>query len=141
MLERVALSPLFGWLFKSRVRAIVVHEHGLVVQRGSGGTFVEWTRIERILSGGLEPPTKSGTDLEVEDLTEIERATDDFYELEIVGGDRIRLDGGGARRIAHTIADRAGLEWFELESKRLPPMAVRPSVAASLRRSFRTWSE
>jgi hypothetical protein len=114
------------------VRSIAAHEQGLVIERGTGRTFIAWAKVRSLTAGTAEvisPPTGKTS------------LASSFFELHCEGEPPIKLSPRAAARCASltsAIVERANLEWFqpEFRGRRLPPMAVRPEVAANLRSSL-----
>jgi len=129
-IDRAELSPFLGWLFKSKVRALAVHQHGLVVVTGAGTTFVPWANVQSVLAGTAHRTSSTSSSVPGQA----------FFEVAYDGGNRVKMPAAAARlsgqRIADLIVKHANLEWLAL-GHQLPPMAVRPDMAANLRASFR----
>ena len=130
LLERLELSPPLAWLFRSQLRSLTVHEHGLVVERGTGTRFIPWAKIRSVTAGQAETVANaSGTTMSVRG----------FFKLEWEDGPPVQLPASAARvsgqRLAQLVVERANLEWFygEASGRQLPPVAVKPHVATNLR--------
>jgi hypothetical protein len=127
---RIQLSPLLGWLFRSRVRALVARDDGLTVERGSGTTEIAWATIESLAAGVMEVRQQgSGRPM----------SSRGYFSLHYDGGKQLSLPSAAARRLDRRIIDliveRAGLEWVQprAQGRLLPPIAVLPEVAARFR--------
>ena len=136
-IERVKFSTFMGWVFRSKVRSLAVHENGLVLERGTGLTFIQWNEIQSIIVGAAELVSKTvgegGTPTH----------SHSFFELQYAGSQRVKLSASAAAALSRTsvtdrVVDKANLEWVqpEVSGRQLPPMAVKPEVAADLRASF-----
>ncbi len=106
--DRVEFSPWFGWLFRSQVRALAVHEHGLVVERARGTDVVAWSDVDQVMAG--ERGLRSSSTGETSEGT--------HYFIVVVRGEMIEMPSRVARlagqRIAAQIAERAQLQWMVL---------------------------
>ncbi len=127
---RIELSPLLGWLFRSRPRALAISDAGLVVERRRGTTVVPWTEIESMTGGIMDVVARdSGAATH----------TSAAYELQLRGGEKISFGARNAASVvapfAEAIVQRAGLEWVDLVvgGRRLPSVAVSPQAAHRLR--------
>lgn len=102
------MSPLFGWLFRSQVRALAVHEHGLVVERGNATDVVPWSEVGQVMAGERVLRSKATG----------ETSEGIHYFLVVVRGEVIEMPSRIARRagqrIAARIAEQAQLQWMEL---------------------------
>jgi len=111
-------APVLDWLLRGRVQSLALHEGGIVVERGRGKDFVPWSSVERVIAA--------------------DAGAAGLYELGW-GGDTIKLSAEtrGVRDAMQLAASRAGLEWIVMRAggRRLPPMAIRPQLAANLRAS------
>jgi hypothetical protein len=131
-IDRVQWSPFLGWLRRSSVRALVVHERGLRVERGNGTTFAPWSEVRSVIAGTADMVLKATGEVRQSLAT---------FELDL-GGERIKMPRALAlaagQRIADAIVARAGLEWFqgEIGGRKTMPLAVPPAQAANLRASF-----
>ena len=104
-MPRVVLSPRWMWW---RARAIASTDEGLVIERRRGDERISWKDVDAVID--LSPVL-----------------------VESRGRVIARLpDEDSADLLIATIVEKAGLEWVS-QTKRLPRMAVRPAVAASLR--------
>ncbi|MCB9679823.1 MAG: hypothetical protein H6737_32250 [Alphaproteobacteria bacterium] len=107
-IDRVEFSPWFGWLFRAQVRALTVHEHGLVMVRGTGTEFVPWSDVGQVMAG--ERGLRSRSTGEASDVF--------HYFILVVRGEVIEMPSQIARqagqRIAMHIAERAQLQWMDL---------------------------
>ena len=104
-MPRVVLSPRWMWW---RARAIASTEDGLVIERRRGDEQVAWADVDAVID--LSPVLIESRGRVIARLPD-----DDSADLLIV-----------------EIIEKAGLEWVE-RLRKLPRMAVRPAVAASLR--------
>ena len=136
-IDRVELKPLFGWLLRSRVRVLALHEHGLVIERGNATTFASWNAVQFLVSGIWDRVSQeTGT---------VEASVSSFH-FTLVNGETIKLPAALAlahgARLAAVIVEKAGLEWVHFGSQQIAgmpmlPMAVTPAFAANLRLSER----
>ena len=106
-MPRVVLSPRWMWW---RPRAIAGADEGLVVERRRGDERIAWADVDAVI---------------------------DTAPILIESRGRViaRLpDDDAADALVALVVEKAGLEWVErARDRRLPRMAVRPAVAASLR--------
>jgi hypothetical protein len=90
-----------------RARAIASADDGLVIERRRGVERIAWSDVDAVID--LSPVL-----------------------IESRGRVIARLpDGDSADLLIAEVVEKAGLEW--VERRKLPRMAVRPAVAASLR--------
>ena len=132
-IHRVELSPRLRWLFKSKPRALAVHEHGLVVETGAGTALVPWTEVRSVIGGVVDVTSTAGAR---------GGGAHTHYVIAYLGGGELTLRAGSARpdyrRLVELIVEKANLEWFQgsLGGRALPPMAVKPEAAKNLRASL-----
>jgi hypothetical protein len=103
---RVELGPRWLWW---RPRALVAADAGLAIERRGGDEVIPWGEIDAVID--LAP-------ILVESRGRVVA--------------RLDPDRDGTDALIAIVVERAGLEWVE-RARRRPRMAVRPSVAASLR--------
>jgi len=132
-LHRVELSPRLSWLFRSKPRALAVHERGLVIERGAGTTLVPWTDIQSVVGGMVDVTSTVGARV---------GAAHTQYAIAYLGGGELTLSARAARpdykRLVDLIVEKANLEWLQgsLGGRALAPMAVKPEAAEALRASL-----
>jgi hypothetical protein len=112
VLARVVVSSGIARILWWRPRAITAREGGLVIERRGGAEQIPWTEIDAVID--VAPVL-----------------------VQSRGRVVVRLDADdddAADALVAIVVERAGLEWVERPRKgKLPRMAVRPAVAASLR--------
>jgi hypothetical protein len=112
VLARAVLASGIARILWWRPRAISACEAGLVIEYGDRAETIAWTDIDAVID--LDPLLVQSRGRVVARL----HADDDDAITSVVA----------------QIVARAGLEWIDAAKKRkLPRMAVRPSVAARLR--------
>jgi hypothetical protein len=104
-MPRVVLAPRWMWW---RARAIDACDDALVIERRTGDERIAWADVDAVID--LAPVLIESRGRVIARLPD-----DDSTDLLIAA-----------------IVERAGLEWVE-RSRKVPRMAVRPAVAASLR--------
>ena len=104
-MPRVVMAPRWMWW---RARAIDASDDALVIERRKGDDRIPWAEIDAVI---------------------------DVAPVLIESRGRViaRLpDDDSADALIAAIVEKAGLEWVD-RSRKMPRMAVRPGVAASLR--------